>query len=39
MPRKFKSCVKKVSLKSPKANAYAVCRVSTRFFGSTRRHK
>jgi hypothetical protein len=39
MPKKFESCVKKVKKKSPNVNPYAVCRVSTKFFGSTRHKK
>lgn len=37
MPKKFISCVKKVSKKYPngKYNPYAVCRKSTKYFGSS----
>lgn len=41
MPQKYKSCVKKVKAKNKKEygydkyNPYAVCRVSTGFYGST----
>jgi hypothetical protein len=35
MPKSFISCVKKVSAKSKKVNPYAVCRVSTGYYGTT----
>jgi hypothetical protein len=37
MPKKFISCVKKVKKKYPKGeyNPYAVCRVSTGYYGTT----
>lgn len=35
MPKKFVSCVKKVKKQSSTYNPYAVCRVSTGFYGST----
>ena len=38
MPSKFKRCVKKVS-KQKGYNPYAVCRVSTGYYGSTRHKK
>ena len=38
IPAKFERCVKKVKLKK-NVNPYAVCRVSTKFFGSTRSKK
>lgn len=42
MPKKFVSCVRKVNLKNKKENGkynpYAICRVSTKYFGSTK-HK
>ena len=37
MPKKFTSCVKKVKAKGI-GNPYAICRVSTGFYGSTK-HK
>lgn len=39
MPKKFVSCVKKVKAKGKKNNPYAVCRVSTGFYGSTHHKK
>lgn len=45
MPKKFKSCVKKVKAYEKKHygreiyNPYAVCRVSTKFYGPTRHGK
>jgi len=39
MPAKFQRCVKAVAKKSPKVNPYAICRVSTGFYGSTRHSK
>lgn len=35
MPTKFIRCVKKVKKKSPNVNPYAVCRVSTGYYGTT----
>lgn len=37
MPAKFLRCIKAVKKKSPNVNPYAVCRVSTGFYGS--KHK
>ena len=34
-PAKFIRCVKKVSKKSPDVNPYAVCRKSTKYYGTT----
>ena len=41
MPEKFKRCVKKLKKKYPNGeyNPFAVCRVSTGFYGSTREKK
>jgi len=38
MPANFVHCVKVVKKKSPNVNPWAVCRVSTGFYGSTK-HK
>jgi hypothetical protein len=40
MPAKFQRCVKAVAKKKiPNVNPYAICRVSTGFYGSTRHSK
>lgn len=43
MPKKFTSCVKKVSSKMKetgcKGNPYAICRISTGYKGSTKHKK
>ena len=39
MPKKFESCVKKVKAKGGDYNPYAVCRVSTGYYGPTRHKK
>jgi hypothetical protein len=43
MPKKFIACIKAVEKKMKttgyKGNPYAICRVSTGFFGSTRHKK
>lgn len=35
MPKKFISCVKKVKEKNENVNPYAICRVSTGYYGTT----
>ena len=39
MPKKFVACVKAVKKQKGKYNPYAVCRVSTKFYGSTKHKK
>jgi hypothetical protein len=39
MPAKFTRCVRKVKASKRKVNPYAVCRVSTGFYGSTHHAK
>ena len=35
MPKKFIDCVRKVKKNSPDVNPYAVCRVSTGYYGTS----
>jgi len=35
MPAKFIRCVKTVKKKNPNVNPYAICRVSTGYYGTT----